>query len=77
MKTRLLVVAAAAANLVLYGCAAVPDDPPREQPLAPDSLGLSGPAYQAPDHWWLALDDPQLDELVQQHRADTPNSIPK
>jgi NodT family efflux transporter outer membrane factor (OMF) lipoprotein len=72
MKTRLLAVAAAAANLVLYGCAAIPDDPPQEQPLAAASLGLSGPAYQAPDHWWLALDDPQLNELVQQALARNP-----
>jgi NodT family efflux transporter outer membrane factor (OMF) lipoprotein len=68
----MLAVAAAAAPLALCGCAAIPDDPPQVQPLASDSLGLSGPAYQAPDQWWLALGDPQLDRLVEQALARNP-----
>jgi NodT family efflux transporter outer membrane factor (OMF) lipoprotein len=72
MNSRLLAVAAAAANLVLHGCAAIPDDPPQEQPLETGSLGLSDATYEAPDQWWLALEDPQLDRLVQQALDQNP-----
>jgi len=72
MKPRVPLIAAAVAHLLLCGCAAIPDDPPEEEPLASDTLGLSGPAYQAPEQWWLALDDPQLDRLVQQALDQNP-----
>jgi NodT family efflux transporter outer membrane factor (OMF) lipoprotein len=72
MNPPVLIAAAGAACLLLCGCAAIPDDPPQERVLEPGSLGLSGPAYEAPDQWWLALDDPQLDRLVQQALARNP-----
>lgn len=72
MNARQLLIAASAAHLFLCGCAAIPDDPPKEEALAADALGLSGPAYQAPDQWWLALDDPQLDRLVEQALTQNP-----
>ncbi len=72
MKSRTLRVAASVAYLALCSCAAIPDDPPQEQPLPPDSLGLSGAAYEAAGQWWLALDDPQLDGLIQQALDQNP-----
>jgi NodT family efflux transporter outer membrane factor (OMF) lipoprotein len=41
--------------------------------VTPADVGLQGTAYQAPDSdWWLALDDPQLDRLVQEALARSP-----
>jgi NodT family efflux transporter outer membrane factor (OMF) lipoprotein len=55
------------------GCVSTPGDGPREQPVASEQLGLRGADYQAPaDDWWLALEDPQLDRLVQEALARNP-----
>jgi NodT family efflux transporter outer membrane factor (OMF) lipoprotein len=57
---------AAAAAAVVAGCVSTPPDVPPQQPLAPGQLGLDGAAYApAEADWWRALDDPQLDRLVQ------------
>ena len=64
MTARPLLAAVVAATLA--GCVSTPAGAPHERPLAAQDVGLQGPAYAAPaGDWWLALDDPQLDRLVQ------------
>ncbi len=52
--------------LLLSGCAMLPPRPGAPPaPIAADNLGLSGAAIQpAPDVWWRALGDTQLDALM-------------
>lgn len=56
----------------LGGCA-VPHDPPAVTPIAPATLGLSGPAAPAiADRWWAGFGDAQLDRLVGDATAGNP-----
>jgi NodT family efflux transporter outer membrane factor (OMF) lipoprotein len=67
-------LAVALAALLVGACVATPKGGPREVEIQPASVGLSGPAYEAPaDGWWLALGDPQLDRLVAQALAGNPS----
>jgi len=73
MNRHLLAGAACAAATVLWGCVGLPQQTAREQPLAPDALGLEGPAYVAPEAgWWQGLGDPQLDRMMLQALALNP-----
>lgn len=70
LHRRLLAAAMAA---VVAGCVSTPGAAPHESPLTAADAGLQGAAYAAPaDSWWLALDDPQLDRLVQEALARNP-----
>lgn len=70
---RILPGVASAAVLAVSGCVDVPREAPRERPLEPHTLGLSGADYVAPtEGWWLAFDDPQLDQLVADALARNP-----
>lgn len=69
---RLTCVAALA--LLLGACVSTPPGGPRETEISPDTLGLEGPAYEAPaGDWWKALGDPQLDRLVSRSLSDNPS----
>jgi NodT family efflux transporter outer membrane factor (OMF) lipoprotein len=58
---------------LLCGCVSTPSDAPREAALTPQSLGLTGPGYTAPDTlWWHQLGDPQLDRLVEESLTRSP-----
>ncbi len=60
--------------LVLGGCLSTPQDSRREKELQPDALGLDGPAFVRPsEEWWRSLGDPQLDRLIAQSLAGSPN----
>ena len=51
--------------LLLTACVATPTTTPQVSQIAPDTLGLSGPAApQFPDQWWTAFHDPQVDRLA-------------
>lgn len=64
---------AIAVAVAVAGCVSTPGETPRERPIAATELGLQGPAYAAPaGQWWLVLDDPQLDLLVQEALARNP-----
>ncbi len=69
MKKAPVTVAAA----LLAGACAVPHSPPAVAPIAPASLGLSGPATPViADRWWTGFGDPQLDRLVADATAGNP-----
>ncbi len=69
MKKAPVTVAAA----LLAGACAVPHSPPAVAPIAPTSLGLSGPATPViADRWWTGFGDPQLDRLVADATAGNP-----
>ncbi len=58
---------------LLAGACAVPHSPPAVTPIAPASLGLSGPvAPVIADRWWTGFGDPQLDRLVADATAGNP-----
>ncbi len=62
MKTTLALLSA----LLLSACVSAPPTTPQASQIAPQSLGLSGPA--APhfdDAWWRAFHDPQVDHLAE------------
>lgn len=67
-------VGAALGALLLSACAALPPHPTvAPTPLSSGQLGLSGPSFApAPDAWWQALGDPQLDRLVETALRDNP-----
>ncbi|MBP9591876.1 MAG: hypothetical protein KBE42_07385, partial [Steroidobacteraceae bacterium] len=70
---RILPGVASGVVLAVSGCVDVPREAPRERPLEPHTLGLSGADYVAPtEGWWLAFDDPQLDQLVADALARNP-----
>jgi len=74
MNHRLATAAALAATALLWGCAALPPESPRERPVQADQLGLDGADYRAPDgEWWRDFGDPQLDRLIQQSLALNPS----
>jgi len=61
-----------AAALLVSACA-VPHSPPAVAPVAPATLGLSGPAAPAiADTWWTTFADPQLDRVVADATAGNP-----
>lgn len=66
--------AAALGALVLTACAALPPHAsPAPTPLSGSQLGLAGPTVApAPEAWWQALGDPQLDRLVEAALRDNP-----
>ncbi len=58
---------------LLAGACSVPHSPPAVAPIAPASLGLSGPvAPVIADRWWTGFGDPQLDRLVADATAGNP-----
>jgi NodT family efflux transporter outer membrane factor (OMF) lipoprotein len=70
---------ALSAAVLLAGCAAVPDLGPKPTPRGPESIAASQslpatPSAQWPaDGWWTAFGDPQLDALVQEGLANSPD----
>ncbi len=70
----------ALAALLLAGCAAVPDTGPRPQTLAPgqveagQALAATASGAQWPgEGWWQAYGDPQLDALIAEGLAGSPD----
>jgi len=65
---------AAIGTLLLAGCAMLPPHPnAAPTPLASTRLGLTGPTVApAPEAWWQALGDAQLDRLVDEALRDSP-----
>ena len=60
--------------LALAGCVLPPKLPPQATPLAGGQLGLDGPVQaRAPDGWWQAFGDPQLDRLISEAFAANPH----
>ncbi|USU13601.1 efflux transporter outer membrane subunit [Sphingomonadaceae bacterium OTU29THOMA1] len=58
---------------LLLGACAVPHSPPAVAPVAPASLGLTGPVAPAiADRWWTGFGDAQLDRLVTDATAGNP-----
>lgn len=59
--------------LLLTACVSAPTTTPQANKLAPESLGLSGPAApQFSDDWWKAFHDPQVDHLAALTLAGNP-----
>lgn len=72
MSIRLASTCAAAA--VLLGCVHAQKEEPRGALLEPAMLGLAGPeAPAAPEAWWRAFGDPQLDRLIEEALARNPS----
>lgn len=72
------VLAATAAAAALSGCASVPETGPQAALLAPETLAggqaLAAPAADFPtDSWWTRWQDPQLDALVAEALAGSPD----
>lgn len=63
----------------LAGCAAVPDLGPKPTPRSPDSIAAqqslapSASAQWPVEGWWSAFGDPQLDQLIQEGLANSPD----
>ncbi|MGH8462112.1 MAG: efflux transporter outer membrane subunit [Stenotrophobium sp.] len=71
MKSHILPVSLL--TIALTGCVLPPRLPPQATPLAANRLGLDGPAQaRAPDGWWQAFGDPQLDRLIGEAFAANP-----
>ncbi len=71
---RALVASAAAALLALAGCVTPQVEDPQGSALTAQQLGLSGVATApAPAGWWKAFGDPQLDRIVDDAIASSPN----
>ncbi len=71
---------AGAASTVMAGCAAIPKLGPVPQMKAASSYAatqsLSAPAADWPqDRWWRAYQDPQLDRLVEEALAGSPDLV--
>ena len=71
---------AGAASTVMAGCAAIPKLGPVPQMKAASSYAatqsLSAPAADWPqDRWWRAYRDPQLDRLVEEALAGSPDLV--
>ena len=64
-RNTLKILAAFTAALLLTACVDTPPTEPQVAPIAPESLGLSGPPMAAvPDEWWKSFNDPQIDRLA-------------
>ncbi len=60
-------------TLLLSACVSSPTTTPQASKIAPENLGLSGPAApQFPDAWWTAFHDPQVDRLAELTLAHNP-----
>jgi NodT family efflux transporter outer membrane factor (OMF) lipoprotein len=59
---------------MLAGCVLPPKLPPHATPLAASQVGLDGASQaRAPEGWWQAYGDPQLDELIARAFAANPH----
>jgi len=69
----LTIAVLASMTAIVSGCISVPREPARTPLLEAGSLGLSQ-ASEAPADpaWWVAYDDPQLDDLMRHALADNP-----
>lgn len=70
--------AVALTALLLSGCAAIPDLGQKPVPVAPESVvasqSLTAPAGAWPaDQWWAAYGDPQLNQLIAEGLAASPD----
>jgi len=62
----LKILAAFTAALLLTACVETPPTTPQVKEIAPETLGLAGPAMaQVPDQWWKGFGDPQIDRLAE------------
>lgn len=69
-----LLVLSAALTALLAGCVLPPKDSPRERAIDPRQLGLTAAAVTPADEgWWKALDDAQLDALIERAFAANPS----
>ena len=69
-----LLVLSAALTALLAGCVLPPKDSPRERAIDPRQLGLTAAAVTPADEgWWKALDDAQLDALIEKAFAANPS----
>ncbi|RYY91481.1 MAG: RND transporter, partial [Comamonadaceae bacterium] len=72
-------LAATMAAVLLAGCASTAGIEPQARLRTPGSFGLPAGAAAAPEaaavpaQWWTGFGDPQLDKLVAQALADSPN----
>ena len=69
-----LLVLSAALTALLAGCVLPPKDSPRERAIDARQLGLTAAAVTpANEGWWKALDDAQLDALIERAFAANPS----
>lgn len=69
-----LLVLSAALTALLAGCVLPPKDSPRERAIDTRQLGLTAAAVTPADEgWWKALDDAQLDALIEKAFAANPS----
>lgn len=69
-----LLVLSAALTALLAGCVLPPKDSPRERAIDTRQLGLTAaPVTPANEGWWKALDDAQLDALIERAFAANPS----
>ena len=69
-----LLVLSAALTALLAGCVLPPKDSPRERAIDTRQLGLTAAAVTPADEgWWKALDDAQLDALIERAFAANPS----
>jgi NodT family efflux transporter outer membrane factor (OMF) lipoprotein len=69
-----LLVLSAALTALLAGCVLPPKDSPRERAIDARQLGLTAAAVTpANEGWWNALDDAQLDALIEKAFAANPS----
>lgn len=69
-----LLVLSAALTALLAGCVLPPKDSPRERAIDTRQLGLTAAAVTpANEGWWKALDDAQLDALIEKAFAANPS----
>ena len=69
-----LLVLSAALTALLAGCVLPPKDSPRERAIDARQLGLTAAAVTpAHEGWWQALDDAQLDALIERAFAANPS----
>lgn len=79
LSTFRLLSSALALTALLAGCAAVPDLGPKPVPRSPDSIAASqslaatSSAQWPTEGWWSAFGDPQLDALIQEGLAQSPD----
>jgi len=70
---RSTIVAIAASTTLLAGCVLAPKSDPQVSRIEDRNLGLRGAsAAPAPNGWWHAFGDPQLDRLVEQSLRGAP-----
>ncbi len=77
-RTAIAALLAGTALLALAGCAAIPDLGPAPQPkpvadYAASKSFAAAPADWPSDNWWKAYGDAQLDSLIQEALAASPD----